>query len=93
MKAVVLILLIALILAVGAVSAANTTVLNVTEKTLTITQGSVPNFFGVIKTNTTSIYVTGEQSSLSKTLALLNGIELGANNTVTETSGIISAVT
>lgn len=90
-KMVVLLILAALLLSIGAASAA--TSINVTAKSLTITSAPVPQFFGIITTNNTTIntFVTGEQTSLSKTLALLNALEIG-DNIVTESNGVISAV-
>lgn len=85
---VVLLVLIALLLSVG-VAAAATVSVNVTAKELVFDDGK---FYGVITTNETTIstYVTGEQASLSKTLALMNQIRVGVNN-VTQTNGVIYA--
>ena len=74
--------ILALLLLVG-VSTAATVSINVTAKELQIVESSSnPQFFGVLTTNetTASTYITGEQASLPKTLALLNQIKIGVNN-------------
>jgi len=74
--------ILALLLLVG-VSTAATVSINVTAKELQIVESiSNPQFFGVLTTNETTVstYITGEQASLQKTLALLNQIKIGVNN-------------
>lgn len=77
--------ILALLLLIG-VTTADSATINVTAKSLQIVESSSnPQFFGVLTTNNTTIstYVTGEQTSLSKTLALFNQIKIGVNNLTT----------
>lgn len=85
---VLAIVLVALL--IGVASAA--TVINVASKELVIAGGSTPMYYGVITTDTHDVYVTGTYASLPQTLDLFNAIDVSENNSVTESHGVISAV-
>lgn len=81
-----LLILVALFMIVGISSA---TVINATSKELVIA-GETPNFYGIIITNTSDVYVTGYPTNLPKTLDILNEIDLLTSETITEIDGIIT---
>jgi len=71
------------------VSVSSATMINATEKTIVIA-GETPNFYGVVTTNTSDIYVTGYPTSLQKTLEVLNQIDLNVYANYTTTGGILT---
>lgn len=73
---VALLLIFALVI-VG-IASAETIQVNVSEKSLVIA-GDTPNFYGIVKTNTSAFYVTESSTSLSKTLTKLNSIPISIN--------------
>lgn len=81
-----MLLLVAMVLLVSVSSA---TVINATEKELVIS-GETPNFYGVVTTNTSDVYVTGYPTSLAETLRVMNAIDLNTLSTVTEVGGILT---
>lgn len=71
------------------VSVSSATVINATSKELVIA-GETPNFYGVVTTNTSDVYVTGYPTSLQKTLDVLNQVELNVSANYTTTGGILT---
>lgn len=89
-------LLIMMVLLVG-LAAAESIQVNVSEKSLVVA-GDTPNFYGIVKSNTSEYYVTGFPTNLQKTLEILNKIDISSNSsgtwttaTIEQTGGIITA--